>query len=44
MMKYIECKLLNNSDLNAINNGGKIKNLLFNESFSFTFGFESVVG
>ena len=22
MMKYIECKLLNNSDLNAINNGG----------------------
>ncbi|MBU9003921.1 serine O-acetyltransferase [Parabacteroides sp. MSK.9.14] len=40
MMKYIECKLLNNSDLNAINNGGgKIKNLLFNESFSFTFWF-----
>lgn len=25
MMKYIECKLLNNSDLNAINNGGENK-------------------
>lgn len=39
-MNYSDFKLLINSDLNAINNGqGILKNLLFNESFSFTFWF-----
>ena len=39
-MNYNEFKILVNSDLNAINNrGGILKNLLFNESFSFTFWF-----
>lgn len=39
-MNYSDFKFLINSDLNAINNGqGILKNLLFNESFSFTFWF-----
>lgn len=36
-MKFSQCKYLIECDLHAINNGGGIlKNLLFNESFSFT--------
>lgn len=39
-MNYAHCKHLIKSDLLAINNGGGIlKNLVFNESFSFTFWF-----
>lgn len=39
-MKFSQCKYLIECDLHAINNGGRIlKNLLFNESFSFTFWF-----
>lgn len=38
-MKFSQCKYLIECDLHAINNGGILKNLLFNESFSFTFWF-----
>ena len=39
-MNYSECKYLINKDLAAINNGrGIFRNVIFNESFSFTFWF-----
>lgn len=38
-MRFAHCKDLIKSDLAAINNGGILKNLFFNESFSFTFWF-----
>ena len=36
-MKFTYCKHLIKCDLLAINNVGILKNLFFNESFSFTF-------
>lgn len=38
-MKFTYCKHLIKCDLLAINNVGILKNLFFNESFSFTFWF-----